>query len=313
MAGPAASSVRTVFIGTSDFAAAVLLRLGSSAYRPVLVVTRPDRPQGRGRRLQPPPVLAAAVALGLQALQPSSVNDPDVFSEIRSRRPQALVVCAFGEIIREPLLSLVPVLNVHPSLLPRWRGAAPIERALLAGDELTGVSIMRLTGGLDSGPVCLVEAVAITAEDDYGSLAARLEQVGAALLVRALEEQPPCTEQPEQGISYAAKLAAAERRIDPATPAEQIARQVRALSPHIGAWVELDEVGRMTLWRVRPLAGGVAASQKPGTVVSEGRRPVLVCGSGALELLEVQPAGRRRMDGSSWLYGRAKADSAGAR
>jgi methionyl-tRNA formyltransferase len=147
--------LRTVYLGTSPFAVAVLERLAGSPHRPALVVTRPDRPRGRGRSLQAPPVADAARALGIDVMQPEALHAPEPLERIAAAAPDALVVCAYGVLIREPLLSGYEVVNVHPSLLPRWRGAAPVERAIMAGDSETGVSIMRLTEGLDSGPVCL--------------------------------------------------------------------------------------------------------------------------------------------------------------
>src|SRR3954454_16007117 len=166
--------MRTVYLGTSPFAVAVLERLATSDHRPQLVVTRPDRPRGRGRKLSPPPVADAARALGIELAQPESVNSEEAVARISATDPEAVCVCAFGALIKEPLLSAHPILNVHPSLLPRWRGAAPVERAIIAGDAHTGVSIMRLTAGLDSGPVCLQESVPIGAEDTYGTLGPRL-------------------------------------------------------------------------------------------------------------------------------------------
>jgi methionyl-tRNA formyltransferase len=180
--------LRTVFLGTSRFAVAVLERLAGGAHRPALVLTRPDRPSGRGRRLVPPPVVEAACALGIELEQPERVNDAAVLERIGQAVPQAVVVCAFGELIREPLLSACPLLNVHPSLLPRWRGAAPVERAIMAGDAQTGVSIMRLTAGLDSGPVGLAQAEPIGPLDTYGSLVGRLQELcsGPGKLTQAL-------------------------------------------------------------------------------------------------------------------------------
>ncbi len=262
--------MRTVYLGTSAFAAAVLRHLHESPHRPALVVSRPDRPQGRGRRLTPPPVVVTARELGLDTHQPESVNDAESIERIDAAGPEVLIVCAFGALIREPLLSRHPILNVHPSLLPRWRGAAPIERAILAGDAETGVSIMRLTAGLDSGPVCLQARVPIAPEDDYGAVAARLERLGAELLVRALDERPPCVEQDERGVTYAEKLTAEDRRIDPDEPVERQVRRIRALSPHIGAYLEQADGTRLGVWEARA-AGG------------------------RLELLTVQPPGRRPM------------------
>ena len=191
--------MRTVYLGTRPSPPRVLERLAETEHRPQLVVTRPDRPKGRGRRLQSPPVADAARALGLELDQPESVNADDARARIAAVAPDALVVCAFGALIKEPLLSDFEVLNVHPSLLPRWRGAAPVERAIMAGDRETGVAIMRLTAGLDEGPVALMEAEPIAPDDDYGTLAGRLEDVGARLLIRALDERPPFAEQPRGG------------------------------------------------------------------------------------------------------------------
>src|SRR5205085_4880643 len=165
----------------APFAVSVLRTLAASEHRPSLVVTRPDRPRGRGRRLSPPPVAEAARELGIAVAQPGSVNEPAARARIAEAEPEAVCVCAFGGLIRDPLLSDYRMLNVHPSLLPRWRGAAPIERAIMAGDERTGVAIMRVTAGLDSGPVCLQQGEAITPADTYGTLAVRLAAIGGEL------------------------------------------------------------------------------------------------------------------------------------
>ena len=182
-------------------------------------------------------------------------------------------MCAFGALIKEPLLSSHPILNVHPSLLPRWRGAAPIERAILAGDAETGVSIMRLTAGLDSGPVCLQERVPIAPDDDYGTLAARLEAARrrAARAARSTSS-PHCVEQDEAGVTYAEKLTAEDRRLDPTEPAAAQARRVRALSPHIGAYLEQPDGSRLGVWKAAvdgdqlELLIGAAARQAPDAV-----------------------------------------------
>ena len=178
--------MRTVYLGTSPFAAAVLERLATGSARPRLVVTRPDRPKGRGRKLQSPAVAETARRLGLELIQPEQLHAGDVLDRIAAAEPDVLVICAFGVLVREPLLSRYEIFNVHPSLLPRWRGAAPVERAIMAGDSETGVSIMRLTEGLDAGPVCLRGAEPIRPDDDYGTLAARLQELAGDLLVRAL-------------------------------------------------------------------------------------------------------------------------------
>jgi methionyl-tRNA formyltransferase len=271
----------TAYLGTSAFAAAVLQRLADSDHRPALVVTRPDRRAGRGRRLTPPPVATAARDLGLEVAQPETVNSDAVRDQIVATGAEVVVVCAFGALIKEPLLSSFALLNVHPSLLPRWRGAAPVERAIMAGDEQTGVSIMRVTEGLDSGPVCLAQAEPIHPDDDYGSLAARLQVLGADLLVRALDERPPFVEQPEDGVTYAEKISAEDRTLDPDAPAAVNERIVRALHPHIGARLALTDGTFLGVHRAR------------------------VGDDGTFELVEVQPPGGRPMAYADYLRGHA--------
>jgi methionyl-tRNA formyltransferase len=295
--------VKTVYLGTSDFAAEVLRRLAGSAHRPTLVVTPPDRPQGRGRRLQPPPAAELARETGLALLQVEDVNAPQVLERIRAAEPEAVAVCAFGQIIREPLLSEWQMLNVHPSLLPRWRGAAPIERAIMAGDELTGVSVMRVTAGLDSGPVAIREEVAVGAEDDFEALSGRLAKLGGELLVRALDMQAAgeleLEEQDDDEATYAEKIDPAERCLDPARPAEELARVVRALTPHVGAYLETSDGERLGVRRARPVDVGV----KKGEVRAEWGAMLVGCGRGALRLDVVQPPGGKPMAADAYLRG----------
>jgi methionyl-tRNA formyltransferase len=301
-------ALRTVYLGTSDYAAAVLRRLHNSAHRPTLVVSRPDSPQGRGRKLAPPPTVVVARELGLEVIQPERVNADDVRTRIDAQAPERLIVCAYGALIKDPLLSDRRILNVHPSLLPRWRGAAPIERAILAGDSETGVSIMVLTAGLDSGPVCLTQSVPIGPEEDYGELVARLEQIGGDLLVQALDQEAAgadparCAEQDESAATYAEKLTAADRRLDPREPAVKLDLRVRALNPHVGAYLEIANAERLGVGRARPVAA-VPSAAGPGTLLLDGARPVLVCGEGALELITVKPAGKRMMAAEDYVRG----------
>ena len=291
--------MRTVYLGTSGFAAAVLERLADSAHRPQLVVTRPDRRRGRGRKLAPPPVAVTARLLGIELLQPDSVNDESARARIAAAEPGAVCVCAFGALIREPLLSEHLMLNVHPSLLPRWRGAAPIERAIMAGDERSGVSIMRVTAGLDSGPVYLAGSEPIRADDTYGTLATRLERLAGELLVQALDELPTPSEQDDSEATYAEKIGTEDRRLDPSRPAAELERVVRALTPHIGAQVVLDGAPPLGVSEARVLPDG----PRPGVLSLDGPRPVLGCADGALELLVVHPPGRRPMPGEDYLRG----------
>jgi methionyl-tRNA formyltransferase len=310
--------LRTVFLGTSDFAAVVLTRLAglggrdaqatqtpaAARHSPALVITRPDRPAGRGRKLTPPPVADTARSIGLRLVQPESVNGPDTRELIASVQPDVLLVCAFGALIKEPLLSDYELLNVHPSLLPRWRGAAPIERAIMAGDERTGVSIMSLTAGLDSGPVCVAQSVAIATHDDFGALAARLEDMGADLLMRALDALEAGTplafsEQDERLVTYAEKIGPDDRLLDPRRSAMELERRVRALSPHIGARVALADGSLLGVWQ-----SSLAPDRSACLGVHEdGERLLLGCTEGVLDLLQVQPAGKRPMDAKAYLRG----------
>ncbi len=309
--------MRTVYLGTSAFAVAVLDRLAESPHRPGLVVTRPDSKQGRGRKLAPPPVAVRARELGLDLVQPEKLHEPDVLERIAAARPEALVVCAYGAIIREPLLSDYEIFNVHPSLLPRWRGAAPIERAIMAGDAMTGVSIMRLVEALDAGPVCLQESEPIRADDDAGTLGERLQVLGGELLLRALVQRPPFHAQPEEGVTYAGKIESRDRLIDPSNPVRVEERRVRALRPHIGARLDLPDDTALGVRAARVRDSSRDASPGPGSPRTTEREPgwlrvedgrlLLDCRDGALELLEVQPAGRRAMAAAAWLNGRVGA------
>jgi methionyl-tRNA formyltransferase len=297
--------LRTAYLGTSEFAAAVLRRLSDSPHAPALVVTPPDRPRGRGRRLAAPPAAEAAAELGLAVHQTESVNRPESVEALAGARPDAVAVCAFGQLIKEPLLSDHLMLNVHPSLIPRWRGAAPIERTLMAGDERSGVTIMRVTEELDAGPVGLQEEIPVQADDDYGTLSARLAELGGDLLVRSLdrlaEGSLEFTEQDEKLATYAEKIRPEERRLDPAGPAVELERRVRALNPQVGTHLELDG-GE---WLGVRAAQAVAEGPPPGEIAVASEQLLLGCGEGALRLDQVQPSGGRPMAAAEFLRGHA--------
>jgi len=311
--------VRTVYLGTSDFAATVLRRLADSPHKPNLVVTPPDSRQGRGRKVSPPPVAELAGELEIDLLQAASVNEEGALERIRAAEPEALLVCAFGQLIREPLLSLTEILNVHPSLLPRWRGAAPIERAIMARDPKTGVCVMRLTAGLDSGPVALRGEVDLGDEEDYGTLAPKLADLGGDLLVEALDLLADgtleFTEQDEADVTYAEKISPEDRRLDLTQSAEDLAAKVRALTPHIGAYLELEggeRLGVRAAHAVDPVkfegVTAVSPAERPApgavAVAAGGDALDVETGDGALRLDVVQPPGGKAMPVADYLRGR---------
>jgi methionyl-tRNA formyltransferase len=324
--------MRTVYLGTSDFAATVLERLARSAHRPALVVTRPNRPRGRGRKLSPPPVADAARGLGIDVIQPERVNGEEARELIAAVGPEIVCVCAYGALLTDPLLSEYEMLNVHPSLLPRWRGAAPVERAIEAGDEETGVTIMRPIVELDAGPMCLQRAEPIRPDDDYGSLAPRLAELSSELLLEALDGERTWRDQPDQGVTYAEKVGREDRLLDPALGADVLERRVRALNPHVGTYIERDGGERLGVRRAAlaplgaaerdgaPVADGdrrggagsapaasepLGAGLAPGELAERDGHLLLGTANGALDLLEVQPPGGRPMDAGAYLRGRA--------
>ncbi len=300
-----------VYLGTSEFAAVVLEILAASEQRPELVVTLPDRRRGRGRKEQASPVAEKAEGLGIPVLKSGNVNDDQDRSKILEVGGRWASICAFGQLIKEPLLSELPMLNVHPSLLPRWRGAAPVERAIMEGDDETGVCVMRLEAGLDSGPVALREVTAIEPDDDFGSLSERLAGIGGRMLVEALvaarDGSITWREQGEDGVTYAEKIDATDREINPQQAAHRVHDRVRGLTPHIGAWLPLGEEERLGIRRTTVLESGPAA----GSLADREGWPVLGCGEGAVRLDRVQPPGKQEMDGDAWLRGRGKSSVPG--
>ena len=286
--------MNTVYIGSSAFSLRVLAA-AAPRLSPALVVTRAPAAKGRGRHVAPTPLAAGARELGLAVLEPARLADAS--EQIAAAAPDLLVLCAYGGIVREPLLSRYEILNVHPSLLPRWRGAAPIERAIMAGDALTGVSLMRLVAELDAGPVCRAATLPIEADDDYGTLSTRLADLAGVLVAAALAGARDYLDQDLDGVTYAEKLTAADRELDPGRPAAELERRVRALHPHVGARLPGGLGVLAARLANRPTPAGALA-------VQDGR---LYYGAtpGALELLRVQPPGGRAMDVAAYLRGHA--------
>ena len=300
----AAMSIDIVFMGSPDFALPALRALAEH-FHVAGVITQPDRPAGRGRQLTPPPVKILAQELELPVIQPKRLGEPEAMQQLRSWAPDLIVVAAFGQILRLELLDLPPhgCLNVHASLLPRWRGAAPIQAALLAGDEQTGVTILKMDPGVDTGPILSQRAGAIYPDDTTGSLAARLAQLGAELLVECLPAflSGSLTPQPqdESQATYAPMLKKEDGQLDFHQPAEQLARQVRAFNPWPGAY---------TLWQGQRLKihhAHAVAAPAPGagqTCIHAGL-PAIATSQGLLVLDEVQPAGKKAMPGKVFLQG----------
>jgi methionyl-tRNA formyltransferase len=297
--------MKIVFAGTPEFAAAALQALHAAGHDIALVLTQPDRPAGRGMRLKPGPVKALASRLGLPVYQPESLKTEAARQPIAATGCDAMVVAAYGLILPQPVLDLprLGCINIHASLLPRWRGAAPIQRALLAGDQETGITLMQMEAGLDTGPILAMARLAIGAQETAGSLHDRLAALGAreivALLPRLAAGEVRPQPQDDRLAVYAAKIGKEEARIDWQRPAAQIERQVRAFNPHPGAWTLLGgEV--LKVWRAECCTG----QGRPGEVQEASRAGISVaCGEGALRLLEVQKAGGRRLEAAAFLAG----------
>jgi methionyl-tRNA formyltransferase len=297
--------VRLVFLGSPAFALPSLEALRSAGHEIGLVVTQPDRPAGRGRKSTPPPVAVYAAEQGLPLWQTSSLRGLEAEPRLRAVGAEAMALAAFAALVPGNILELARggILNVHPSLLPRWRGAAPIQAALLAGDTETGVSIIRLVQALDAGPILLRERLPISPLDDYVSLEPRLAALGAQLLVRAFAERPAPRVQDETGATFAPRITRGDARIDWSQPSRAIWNQVRAYR----GWPQA-----FTTWQGRQLKVLQAAPMtpettagvsQPGSVLSVGGVPVVITGSGILRLNEVVLEGRRPQSGEEFLRG----------
>lgn len=296
--------MRLVFAGTPPFAATILESLVEAGHPVSLVLTQPDRAKGRGLKTTPSAVSTLATRLGLPQEKPASLKDPLLIAALRAADPDVMVVAAYGLLLPPPVLALprLGCLNVHGSLLPRWRGAAPVQRAILSGDSETGVCIMQMEAGLDTGPVWLRRTTPIGALDTAASLTERLSGLGAVAIVEALaqRERLQPVAQPREGVTYAAKISRAEAPLDWSQAAESLDRQIRAFDPFPGA--EAVCFGeRIKVWRAQP----VEASGQPGCVVAEKDGcPVIACGRGGLLLMELQRPGGRRLGAHEFLRGR---------
>jgi methionyl-tRNA formyltransferase len=298
-------SLRVIFMGSPDFALPSLSAL-AKAYDVVGVVTQPDRASGRGRELKSPPVKALALELGIPVMQPEKLRAPEAMEQLREWKPDLIVVAAFGQLLRRDVLDLprYGCINVHASLLPRWRGAAPINAAILAGDEETGVTIMKLDVGLDTGPMLAAKSIRIGRDDTAGSVFQALSTLGADLLLETLpgylEGNLRPMPQPEEGATYAPMLKKEDGLLDFARPAIELERRVRAMNPWPGAWLE---------WKGSPLrvlrvsTSGGDHNLSSGTRLTVEGKPAIQSADGALVLEEVQPAGRKVMPGKSFLAG----------
>ncbi|OWU71704.1 methionyl-tRNA formyltransferase [Marinibacterium profundimaris] len=293
--------MRVIFMGTPEFSVPVLDALAGAGHEIAAVYCQPPRPAGRGKKPRPTPVHARAEALGLKVRHPVSLKGAEEQAAFAALKADVAVVVAYGLILPQPVLDAPRhgCLNIHASRLPRWRGAAPIHRAILEGDAETGICIMQMEAGLDTGPVLLREATAIRPEETTATLHDRLSAMGAALIVTALDRLDTLVPQPQpdEGVTYAAKIDKSEARIDWTQPAEAVDRQIRGLSPFPGAWTEIDGE------RVKLLASRVATGQgAPGTALDDAL--TIACGSGAVEILRLQRAGKGAQDRDAYLRGR---------
>ncbi|MCG7522111.1 methionyl-tRNA formyltransferase [Ruegeria sp. Ofav3-42] len=292
--------MRVIFMGTPDFSVPVLDALVEAGHEIAAVYCQPPRPAGRGKKDRPTPVHARAEALGLTVRHPDSLKSAEEQDAFEALNADVSVVVAYGLILPQPILDAPKqgCLNIHASLLPRWRGAAPIHRAIMSGDAQTGICIMQMEAGLDTGPVLLREETDIGIEETTDQLHDRLSVMGANLIVEALRDLPNLTPepQPEVGVTYAAKIDKAEARIDWSRTAVEVDRQIRGLSPFPGAWTEFEGA------RIKLLASRMAEGQGiPGQVLDDAL--TVACGEGAVDLLRLQRAGKGAQDKETFLRG----------
>ncbi len=294
--------MKLIFAGTPEFASQALSAIVAAGHQVALVLTQPDRPAGRGMALQPSAVKNVALAHGIEVFQPLTLKDAEAQAKIAAVGAEVMVVAAYGLILPQAVLDMprVGCINIHGSLLPRWRGAAPIQRALLAGDAETGVCIMQMEAGLDTGPVLLRGALPIAATDTTASLHDRLAELGARLCVEALGQLPlPAEPQPGEGVTYAHKIEKAEAVIDWTKSAAELDRHIRAFNPFPGAQA-LFGGQTVKLWQATPVAG----SGPVGSVLAVDKKQIVIaCGEGALAVSELQKAGGKRLPVQQFLAG----------
>jgi methionyl-tRNA formyltransferase len=298
--------MRYVFMGSPPFAVPVLEKLLESGHEALALVTRPDRPRGRGREISESPLVQLARERGVLVNQPSTTRDPEFVASLRRLEPDVILVASYGEILREEILGLAPhgALNVHGSLLPRHRGAAPVQAAIAAGDRRTGVSVQRIVLALDEGDVLLEKSIEIAERETAGELFDRLAQLGAAAALEALDRlqdgTATFTPQNPELATYARKLKKEDGRIDWTRPQNELERHVRAMTPWPGARTTTPSGKEIVVVEAREIA---EQSGGAGEVLETKKRCVVACGEGALELLFVQPAGKRPMEATAWLRG----------
>jgi methionyl-tRNA formyltransferase len=296
-------ALRLVFMGTPDFAVPTLVEIVGSGHQVVAAYTRAPQPAGRGLAPKPTPVAHEAERFGIPVVTPSTLRADDAVSAVQAHRADAAVVVAYGLILPKPILEAFPLgcFNLHASLLPRWRGAAPIHRAIMAGDGETGVMVMRLAEGLDTGPIALAERVSIAPNATTGDLHDELARLGAGLMLRvlaALEKNAlQLTPQSSAGVTYAHKIDKDETRVDWTKPWQAVHNHCRGLSPFPGAWCELAGAGRVKILRTTKGNGNGA----PGRVLDD--KLTIACGSGAVRLLHLQREGRKPMSAEEFLRG----------